>query len=76
MSKVTLAILMVAAALIVAAVYFEISWITGGTAMLLLVALGYAYVVARRETQLLFAALRERDENRFRDSRAPQEPAE
>lgn len=76
MSKVTLAILMAAAALIVAAVFFEVSWISSGSGILLLVALGYAYVVAKREAELLFAAIKHRDENRFRDTRAAREPAE
>ena len=76
MSKVTLALLMAAAALIVAGVFFEISWISSGSGVLLLVALGYAYVVTRRETELLIAALRDREQNRFRDSRAPHYPAQ
>ena len=76
MSKVTLALLMAAAALIVAGVFFEISWISSGSGVLLLVGLGYAYVVAKREAELLYAAIRDRDENRFRDSHTPQHPAE
>lgn len=76
MSKVTLALLMAAVAMIVAAVFFDVSWISSGSGILLMVALGYAYVVTKRETELLFAALKDRDENRFRDSHTPEHPAE
>ena len=67
MSKVSLGILMAAALLIVLAQYFNLPFVSGGSGVVFLVALGYAYVVAKREAQLLMTAIRVQEENRFRD---------
>ncbi len=71
MSKISLTILMVAAALVVAAQIFELPFVSGGSGVVLVVALGYAYVVAQREARLFLAAVREQEANRFRDARGP-----
>ena len=62
MSKTVLAILMGAVALIVLAVIFEVSFATGVSGLLFLVGLGYAYVVARREVELLNYAVNQDEE--------------
>lgn len=71
MSKVSLGIVMAAATLIVLAQYFELSFVSGGSGVVFVVALGYAYVVAKREAQLLMTAIRVQEENRFRDPNQP-----
>lgn len=77
MSKVSLGILMAATALIVLAVYFEVSFIAGSTGVVLVVALGYSFVVARREASLMMHAIEVRDAERFGSKVTPEaDPAE
>lgn len=61
MSKVTIGILLAAVVLIVVAVFFEVSFVAGGSGVVLVVALGYSYVVAKREVELLSYAINERE---------------
>ncbi|NQX94966.1 MAG: hypothetical protein HRT64_08630 [Erythrobacter sp.] len=49
MSKFTLGILLAAAVLIVLATYFNVLFVAGGSGVVMVVALAYSYVVARRE---------------------------
>ena len=53
MSKVTLGILCVAIGLIIVAAYFNVLFIAGGSSVVLVVALVYSYVVAKREEDAL-----------------------
>ena len=53
MSRLSLAILAFALVAIPIAVYFEVSLVAGVSGLLFLVALGYSYVVAKREVELL-----------------------
>ena len=62
MSKLSLALLMAAAVLIVLAVIFEVPFAQGGSGVLMLAALAYAYVVAKREVELLTYAAKDREE--------------
>ena len=68
MSKVSLTLLLTAVALIVVAQFFELPFVSGGSGVLLVVALGYAFVVAKREAKLFMAAMQDQEDNRFRDS--------
>ena len=61
MSNVSLFTLVCAVALIVVAVIFEMSVVSGGTGVILIVALGYAYTVAKREVALLAYAMENSD---------------
>lgn len=51
MSKVTLGILCAAVALIVLATLFNVMFVAGGSGIVIVVALAYSYVVARREDE-------------------------
>ncbi|MEL7317461.1 MAG: hypothetical protein AAFN04_02345 [Pseudomonadota bacterium] len=51
MSKVTLGILFCAIALIALAMLFDVLFVAGGSGVVLVVALAYSYVVAKRETE-------------------------
>jgi hypothetical protein len=51
MSKLTQTILFAAVLLIVVAVMFNSAFVVGGSGVVLLVAVGYAYVVSRREAE-------------------------
>lgn len=51
MSKLTQTILLAAVLLIVVAVMFNSAFVVGGSGVVLLVAVGYAYVVSRREAE-------------------------
>jgi len=53
MSKVTVWILFVAIGLILVAAYFKVLFVAGGSAIVLVVALAYSYVVAKREEETL-----------------------
>ncbi len=68
MSNLSLALLLAAVALIIVAQSFELPFVSGGSGVLLVVALGYAFVVAKREAKLFLAAMRDQEENRFRHS--------
>ncbi|MBO6610081.1 hypothetical protein [Altererythrobacter sp.] len=61
MSKLSLSILMAAVVLIVLAVFFDLPFVRNGSGVILLVGLGYAYTVAKREVQLLNYAVNHRD---------------
>lgn len=63
MSKLSLGILVGAAALIVLGVIFEVPFVQGGSGVILLVGLGYSYVVAKREVELLSYAVKNLDED-------------
>lgn len=63
MSKLSLAILLAAVALIVLAVVFDMPFVRNGSGVILLVGLGYAYTVAKREVQLLSYAVKNMDED-------------
>ncbi|MCR2833667.1 hypothetical protein [Parerythrobacter lacustris] len=51
MSKLTQTILLASVLLIVVAVMFNSAFVIGGSGVVLLVAVGYAYVVSRREAE-------------------------
>lgn len=51
MSKTSVGLLIAAVLLIAAAVLFEVPFMEGGAGLILLVALGYAYVVTERESK-------------------------
>jgi len=53
MSKVTVGILFVAIGLILLATYFKVLFVAGGSAIVLVVALAYSYVVAKRDEEAL-----------------------
>jgi hypothetical protein len=75
MTKLNVGILMAAVAMIVAATYFELSFATGVSGVLLIVGLGYSYVVATREARLLSYALEEREVEGFAGLRnVPERP--
>lgn len=63
LSKTNIALLFVAIALILLAMIFEVSFATGVSGACLIAGLVYAYIVARREVELLSFA----SENRFAD---------
>ena len=52
---------MAAVVLIVLAVFFDLPFVRNGSGVILLVGLGYAYTVAKREVQLLNYAVNHRD---------------
>ncbi|MFN2098924.1 hypothetical protein [Altererythrobacter sp. MF3-039] len=62
MSKLSMAALMIAAALIVLAVILDLPFVRGGSGVFLLAGLAYAYVVAKREVELLTYAVKNRDD--------------
>jgi preprotein translocase subunit SecY len=77
MSKTSLALLAIAAALVTAATYFELPFAAGGSGVLLLVALGYAYVVTKRDMTLLSYAMKDNEYEGYSDVGFGQrEPAE
>ena len=51
MSKMIVGILLAAVALIVVATYFNAAFVAGGSGVVLVVALGYAYIVNQRELE-------------------------
>lgn len=51
MSKVSIGILFAAIALIAFAMLFDVMFVAGGSGVVLVVALAYSYVVAKRETE-------------------------
>lgn len=57
MSKVSIGILLAAIALIIVAMFFNASFVAGGSGVVLVVGLVYSYVVAKREVQLLSYAM-------------------
>ena len=59
MSKVTLAILFAMIILIIIATYYDVAYLGGGPGVLLIAALSYAYVVARRQAALMTYVLSE-----------------
>ena len=61
MTKSSLGLLVLAMALVTAATYFELPFAAGGSGVLLLVALGYSYVVAKRDMKLLSYAIKDRE---------------
>ena len=63
MSKLSLSIFMAAVVLIVLAVFFDLPFVRNGSGVILLVGLGYAYTVAKREVQLLNYAVNHRDDH-------------
>lgn len=54
---------MAAVALIVLAVIFDMPFVRNGSGVILLVGLGYAYTVAKREVQLLQYAVNHSDDD-------------
>ena len=63
MSKISLGILVAAVLLIVLGVMFDVAFVQGGSGVVLIVGLGYSYVVAKREVELLsFAATQRKAE--------------
>ncbi len=54
---------MAAVVLIVLAVFFDLPFVRNGSGVILLVGLGYAYTVAKREVQLLNYAVNHRDDD-------------
>ncbi|TWJ09138.1 hypothetical protein [Altererythrobacter ishigakiensis] len=62
MSKLSLSIFIAAVVLIVLAVFFDLPFVRNGSGVILLVGLGYAYTVAKREVQLLNYAVNHRDD--------------
>lgn len=77
MSKTSMALLAIAAALVTLATYLELPFAAGGSGVLLLVALGYAYVVAKRDVTLLSYAMKEREYEGYSDMHlGEREPAE
>ena len=54
---------MAAAALIVLAVFFDVPFVRNGSGVILLVGLGYAYTVAKREVELLNYAVNHREDD-------------
>lgn len=69
MSKVSIGILFAAIALIILAVAFNVTFVAGGSGVVLVVSLAYSYVVAKREVKLLSYAMESRGPGR---SNAPQ----
>lgn len=65
MSKVSLGALLAAVALVVLAVVFDVPFMRGGSGVILLVGLIYAYTVAKREVELLTYAVSHRDEEEY-----------
>ena len=62
MSKVSLGTLLAAVALVVLAVVFDVPFMRGGSGVILLVGLIYAYTVAQREVELLQYAVNHHDD--------------
>ena len=58
---------MAAAALIVLAVFLDIPFVRNGSGVILLVGLGYAYTVAKREVELLTYAVNHREDEEDED---------
>ena len=69
MTRLSVATLLASVAMIVAAAWFELSFATGASGVLLIVGLSYSYVVATREAKLLSYAMEERDAERFGEQR-------
>ena len=64
MSKVSLFVLFGTIAMIIVAVVFDLSFVAGGSGVILIVGLGYSYVVAKREVALLSYAVQHSDDDR------------
>ena len=62
MSKLSLGLLVTAVAAIVLAVILDLPFMRSGSGVILLVGIGYAYVVAKREVELLAYAVNHMDE--------------
>ena len=67
MSKITLAALFGAIALIALAIIFEVSFMAGTSGVLFIAALVYSYHVAKRDVELLAYAMEHRDEDQYED---------
>jgi len=77
MSRLTILLLLTAMGLVTIATYYELPFAAGGSGVLFAVALGYAFVVAKRDTKLLTYALQENEYESFGNARyATGEPAE
>ena len=61
MSNLNLTLLLAAVALVLVAVLLELPIVSGGSGLVYIVALIYAYTVAKREAGLLTYAVRQRD---------------
>ena len=59
MSKISIAILFAAIGLITLGTYFDVPYVAGGSGLLLVVGLCYAYVVAKREMARVADVIRE-----------------
>ena len=76
MSKVSIGILFTAIALVIVATYFEVAFVAGGSGVVIVVALCYSYVVARREMALMSVALEQAEEERAEKAKSTPVPTE
>ena len=76
MSKVSIGILFAAIALIIVATYLEVAFVAGGSGVVLVVALCYSFVVARREMALMSLALEQAEEERAEKAKPTAMPSE